>query len=118
MHSTEIQTKIDQLKVMPPNYTELSATWESLISQKLREQFNSVYKDVALTDQQLKELADLNIQKYKSSISEEEYRKELDEIHRVNIDSAVKQLEIMKNEALRIEQAIDIVRKMGINIFH
>ncbi|OPC51653.1 hypothetical protein BAY06_04850 [Elizabethkingia anophelis] len=116
MHSTEIQAKIDQLRLMPANYAELSATWESLISQKLREQFNILYKDVELTDEQLRELINLNIQKYKNSISEEEYKKELDEIHRVNIDSAVKQLEIMKNEALRIEQVIDVIRNMG--IFH
>lgn len=109
MHSSEIQTKIDQVKVMEPNYPQLSATWENLMSQKLREEINKAYKDASLTNEQVEEMVDINIEKIKNSITQEEFFNELDQIHKVNIDSVVKQLEIMKNEALQREQIMKFI---------
>lgn len=84
---------IAKLKTMPPDYDSLSIVWWKHQYDGLFIQITNLYNSVGLNENQIVKMVELNVNKYKASLTEEEYKIQLNQIHQLIIDNGIKEME-------------------------
>lgn len=84
---------IEEAKAAPKNYDELGVLWIKLTNSRVLEKLRIKYADLGLTDEQYERMSKIEVEAYRHSLTEENYRAQLDELHQASIEAAVAQLE-------------------------
>ncbi|MCT4234910.1 hypothetical protein HZP42_00735 [Elizabethkingia anophelis] len=84
---------IQQVKDSPPDYIELEKFWFLIIKDKLSSVLSERDKEIALSVEQLNKMVELDTNSYRAKFTDEQFKAQLDELHKGNVDAAIKQLE-------------------------
>lgn len=84
---------IQQVKNSPPDYVELEKFWYLIIKDKLTSVLAERYSSLILSEEQLNKMVELDTKSYRKQFNDEEFKAQLDSLHKGNVDTAVKQLE-------------------------
>jgi hypothetical protein len=87
-----------------PDPMELEIQWYKIGRDNLLRIFAERYKEVELTNEQLTKMVDLDTTSYRAKFNEEEFKNQLSEAHKGNVDAAVKQLEYERDNADKEDQ--------------
>lgn len=92
---------IEKLKAMPPDYDALSSVWWKYNYDEIHPKISIQYQQVGLSEDQINKLVELYVNEHKESLSEEEYKNQLNKIHQIIIENGIKEMETrMKNEKI------------------
>ena len=101
MSKAQYLQAIEKLKSMPPDYETLSTVWWKFYYDEIYPQIKLQYRDVGLTDEQIDKLVQLYVNEHKTSLSDEEFKAQLNRIHQLIIENGIKEMEAkMKEEKI------------------
>jgi hypothetical protein len=86
-------TAIENLKASQPKFDELTTLWKRIFFSRTLLIIKQKYITVNLTDEQLNKIANVDVELYRSSLSDEVFQNELIELHKQAIEVSIKQLE-------------------------
>lgn len=84
---------ISEVKNSPINYLELEKMWFLIIKDKLLNILGERYKGLDLSESQIQKMVELDTNSYRAKFNDEQFKAQLEELHKGSVDSAVKQLE-------------------------
>lgn len=103
MNSRKYQEKIDELILMQPNYIQLEKLWFKTKFEVKKREIEIIYKDAQLTTEQIDILTTIFVKKYKESLTDELFEKQLNEIHKTSIDMVITELVKLRDSARMTE---------------
>lgn len=88
---------ISDVKNSPIDYTELEKMWYLIIKNNFLKVLTQHYKGLAFTQEQLDMMVELDTASFRAKFKDEEFKLQLEELHKGNVDAAVKQLEFERD---------------------
>lgn len=83
---------IEDTKATQPKYDELAVLWKNLAFDRMFTALKKNYLPLGFSDDQLTAMANLDVGKYRESLSEENFKNQLDDLHNQSVNAAVSQL--------------------------
>lgn len=88
---------INDVKNSQIDYAELEKLWYKIIRDKLTSITKESYKEVNLSDEQLNKMVSLDTNSYRSKFTDEQFKTQLEALHKGNVNAAVQQLEFERD---------------------
>ena len=84
---------ISDVKNSEINYVELEKMWFLIIKNNFLRVLNEHYKDLEFSQVQLTKMVELDTASFRGKFTDEQFKVQLEELHKGNVEAAVKQLE-------------------------
>lgn len=101
---TQYQTAIAEVKATSPDYTRLEALWHQFNTEAFEAAYQQRYGEHCPPKDILSGMVEIDVQSRRRLLSADEFKTELDSIHKGTVDAAVQQLEFERDNPEKQDQ--------------
>lgn len=93
----QYEAHIAKIKAAPPDFEDLAEQWPKVMQGRFLSFIEDQYGALGLTETQKHEMAKKDVEAYRKTLSESQYQKQLEDLHKQGVDVLLKQLEFERD---------------------
>lgn len=93
----QLAEHVRKIRAAQPDYESLAAEWRSVIADRMKRFIDSEYADIGITNEQRDKMASRDVDLYRKSLSDEAFKAQLDDLHKLSVEVLIRQLEFERD---------------------